>query len=65
MLDFEGFPKMARLSREVVITEKIDGTNAQVLIVELPEGAPSRRPLHHTSREFDSVCGFADSLHHS
>jgi hypothetical protein len=29
---FEGFPKMARLSREVVITEKIDGTNAQIYI---------------------------------
>ena len=31
-LDFLGFPKMARLSRECIITEKIDGTNAQVLI---------------------------------
>lgn len=31
---FEGFPKMARLSREVIITEKIDGTNAQILIGE-------------------------------
>ena len=32
--DFTAFPKMARLSRDVVITEKIDGTNAQVLITE-------------------------------
>lgn len=31
---FQGFPKMARFSREIVITEKIDGTNAQVLITE-------------------------------
>jgi len=31
---FVGFPKMARLSRECVITEKIDGTNAQVCITE-------------------------------
>lgn len=31
---FEGFPKMARLQREVIITEKIDGTNAQILITE-------------------------------
>jgi len=30
--EFEEFPKMARLSRRVVITEKIDGTNAQVFI---------------------------------
>jgi hypothetical protein len=33
-LDFTGFPKMARLSRECIITEKIDGTNAQILITE-------------------------------
>lgn len=30
--EFTPFPKMARLSRECVITEKIDGTNAQVFI---------------------------------
>lgn len=29
---FQGFPKMARLSREIVVTEKIDGTNAQVYV---------------------------------
>ena len=32
--NFEGFPKMSRLSRECIITEKIDGTNAQILITE-------------------------------
>lgn len=32
--DFIEFPKMARLSRECVITEKIDGTNAQVFITD-------------------------------
>ena len=31
---FAEFPKMARLSRECIITEKIDGTNAQILITE-------------------------------
>ena len=30
--DFFPFPRMARLSREVVITEKLDGTNAQVFV---------------------------------
>jgi hypothetical protein len=30
--EFQGFPKMARLARECIITEKIDGTNAQVYI---------------------------------
>jgi hypothetical protein len=33
-MEFVGFPKMARLSREVVVTEKIDGTNAQIFIGE-------------------------------
>lgn len=31
-MEFYGFPKMARLSREVIVTEKIDGTNAQICI---------------------------------
>lgn len=31
---FQPFPKIARLSRDCVVTEKIDGTNAQILIVE-------------------------------
>lgn len=31
---FTEFPKMGRLSRECIITEKIDGTNAQILITE-------------------------------
>lgn len=32
MDDFVEFPKIARLSREVIITEKLDGTNAQIFI---------------------------------
>lgn len=35
MIEFEGFPKIPRLSRECIITEKIDGTNSQILISEL------------------------------
>ncbi len=31
---FEPFPKIARLSRGCVVTEKIDGTNAQVVVSE-------------------------------
>ena len=34
MDNFLEFPKMARYSREVIVTEKIDGTNAQILITE-------------------------------
>lgn len=35
---FEAFKKIPRLTRDVVITEKIDGTNAQVTIEILSEG---------------------------
>lgn len=33
-MEFREFPKMPRLSRDMVITEKLDGTNAQVYISE-------------------------------
>lgn len=29
---FVGFPKIARLSRDIIVTEKIDGTNGQIVI---------------------------------
>ena len=35
--EFKPFPKMPRLSREVIITEKIDGTNASVFIREITD----------------------------
>ena len=31
-MEFQGFPKIKRLDREIIITEKIDGTNAQIAI---------------------------------
>lgn len=34
ILEFRAWPKIARLNRGVIITEKIDGTNAAVIIVE-------------------------------
>lgn len=33
-MEFRSFNKISRLSREIVITEKIDGTNAQIYIGE-------------------------------
>jgi len=33
-MKFVEFPKIARLSREIVVTEKLDGTNAQICITE-------------------------------
>lgn len=35
MEEFQEFPKIARLSRGTVVTEKIDGTNAQVFVEEV------------------------------
>lgn len=46
-LVFQPFPKMARLTRECVITEKIDGTNAQVFIVH--SLAPEPGAIAHKS----------------
>jgi hypothetical protein len=37
MTEFIGFPKISRLSRDVIITEKIDGTNAQIYIGPVEE----------------------------
>ena len=34
MTEFEGFPKLPRLSRDMVVTEKLDGTNAQIYITD-------------------------------
>jgi len=34
MTEFTGFPKIARYSRDVIVTEKIDGTNAQIFVGE-------------------------------
>lgn len=31
-LDFEAFPKIGRLKRPITVTEKIDGTNAQIVV---------------------------------
>lgn len=54
---FEEFPKIARLNRTIVITEKLDGTNAQVIIAKNGRvGAASRTRL--ITREADNY-GFA------
>lgn len=34
MTEFAPFPKIGRLSRDIIITEKLDGTNAQVCVTE-------------------------------
>ena len=37
MTEFIPFPKIPRLNREIVVTEKLDGTNAQIHITETGE----------------------------
>lgn len=38
MIEFEGFGKIPRLKKNVVITEKIDGTNAQICVYPDEDG---------------------------
>jgi hypothetical protein len=33
-MEFQAFPKITRLSRDIIITEKLDGTNASITITE-------------------------------
>jgi hypothetical protein len=54
---FEKFPKMPRYSRECIISEKIDGTNAQVLITEAGEMLTGSRSRWITPE--DDNFGFA------
>jgi hypothetical protein len=51
MIQFEGFPKIARLNRDIVITEKIDGTNAQVFIRAFGDGETTDAPPVTTAAE--------------
>jgi hypothetical protein len=55
MAEFEAFPKIARLNRDIVITEKIDGTNAAVVITELGQAAGPDIPLAGGDRVVDGV----------
>lgn len=58
-ITFEPFPKIARLTRPVIVTEKIDGTNAQVIITEDGQiGAASRTRLISPGKDTDNY-GFA------
>jgi hypothetical protein len=61
-MEFQPMPKMPRLSREVVITEKIDGTNASVFIwdplepreepIGWPEGRSPKEPVQKVNELF-------------
>lgn len=58
MQEFRKFPKIARLSRDCVITEKIDGTNASVWISEDGEEVRAGKRTSFVSVDKDNF-GFA------
>lgn len=57
MIEFKEFPKISRLNREVIVTEKIDGTNAAVIITEDGQIAAQSRSRLITVK--DDNFGFA------
>lgn len=48
--DFKAFSKIPRLSRDCVITEKIDGTNAQIVITDDGQVIAGKRTSYITSQ---------------
>lgn len=61
-MDFNAFPKIARLNREMVITEKIDGTNASIEIRQRLDSLSDKMavgdaPLVAAIGEFDIYAG--------
>lgn len=58
-VEFVGFPKMSRLSREVLITEKIDGSNASIRITEDGGFYPGSRTKFITPGKITDNYGFA------
>lgn len=59
--EFKPWPKIPRLNRDIVITEKIDGTNACVIVtLDLEVGAQSRNRV--ITPESDNY-GFAKWVH--
>ncbi len=61
-MEFKEFPKLSRLNREIVVTEKLDGTNACVIVSDNGEevAAQSRNKLVTPS---DDNYGFATWVH--
>lgn len=56
-VEFTPFPKLARLSKPIVITEKIDGTNAGIIITE--DGEVWAQSRNRLLTLYDDNYGFA------
>ncbi len=61
MMEFEPFQKIPRLSRDIVVTEKIDGTNASIYIGEAGEFLTGSRTRWITPE--DDNFGFSKWAH--
>jgi len=63
-IEFTSFPKIARLNRNITITEKIDGTNAAIGIVDGitdPEFGPEGQVCHVWTGELSGYTVYAQS----
>lgn len=56
-IEFQAWPKIARLNRDIVVTEKIDGTNAAVIIDD--DGAIATQSRKRLITPDDDNFGFA------
>lgn len=57
VIEFQPWPKIARLNRDITVTEKIDGTNAAVLITE--DGVVAAQSRKRLITPEDDNYGFA------
>lgn len=55
--DFVEFPKIARLNRECIITEKLDGMNVQIVVA--PDGSIRVGTRTQWVTPEADICGFA------
>lgn len=62
-MDFKEFPKIPRLSRDMVITEKLDGTNACIYIGEDGEFLTGSRTRWITPGKQTDNYGFSQWAH--
>ena len=60
-MDFKPFPKISRFNRDVVVTEKIDGTNASITITEDGQFLTASRTRYITPQ--DDNYGFSQWAH--
>lgn len=62
-MDFVEFPKIARLSREVIVTEKIDGTNVQIVVADDGNSIAAVGSRNRFITPEDDNAGFAHWVH--